>query len=66
LKKLFGEISTSIEVLELTKVILDTIIEEQSESIAEFKIHYRLSKKDRKLIQIMIRWKLNPKMGRER
>jgi hypothetical protein len=49
-------------VQKLTKEILDTIIKNQLESIAEFKIYFRSRKKDTKLIQTMVRWKLKPKI----
>jgi hypothetical protein len=48
--------------LEITKEILDAIIGSQSEFIAEFKVCCKSLKKDMKLIQVMIRRRLKPKI----
>jgi hypothetical protein len=49
-------------VQKLTKENLDNIIKNQLESIAEFKIYFRSVRKDKKLIQTLVRWKLKPKI----
>jgi hypothetical protein len=53
-KKFDEEIGVNIVVQELTKGILDSIVKNQLESIAEFKIYFRPMKKDKKSIQTKV------------
>jgi cell division protein YceG involved in septum cleavage len=49
-------------VQKLTKEILNIIIKDPLESMAEFKIYFRSVRKDKKLIQTMVKWKLKRKI----
>jgi hypothetical protein len=49
-------------VKKLTKEILENIIKDLLDSIADFKIYFRTTNKNRKLIKTIIRWKLKPKI----
>jgi hypothetical protein len=62
MKSISQEFISDIATLKLTREALSAIIGSHMEFTADLKFYYKLLKNDRKLIHIMIRWKLKPKI----